>query len=341
MYQQTYQGINSCLVDLCQQLKANGVKRATRGFNCIELPEPVLLKIENPTARWITLPERKWNPTLPYVESLWIASGSNDLAFIQHYLTSMGEFSDDGLSIRAAYGPRLRFYNGKFTDQWHSVHSTTSPATTTDQFAYLEQLLTTEPTSRRGLLTIGNPLKDQLIPNTSNLKKTKDYPCTSSLHFYLNNEKALDLVVHMRSNDLIWGLSAVNVFNFTFIQEYFAAILKVPLGHYYHCVNNLHYYEHHQNKVDALANYDPSEVENRSYEYKKTFLSLEEFDGCIQCLLKEENEYRACGSSSASNRIPDFNQEDSFFRDWAKVLYAKNAKQSLSYDNPILTDLMQ
>lgn len=339
MYQQTYQGINSCLVDLCQQLQKNGVKRKTRGYNCIELPEPVLFKIEKPTARWITLPERKWNITLPYAESLWIATGRNDLEFIQYYLKKMGDFSDDNQSIRAGYGPRLRFYDGQSLDYCYASGGTNTPSTT-DQFAYLEQLLKKEPNSRRGLLTIGNPLKDQF--STTLLKKTKDYPCTCTLHFYLNNEKALDLIVHMRSNDLIWGLSAVNVFNFTFIQEYFSAILGVPLGAYYHCVNNLHYYERHQKKVDALAKYDPVLVENPSFEYQKNFTSLAQFDQNLQGLSNLEYTSRKPNTLlNADNIELILEQRDPFFKDWAKVLLFKSTKQLLKYDNPILAELIK
>ena len=217
MYQQTYQGINSCLVDLCQQLKEHGVQRNTRGFDCIELPEPVLLKIENPTARWVTLPERKWNPVLPYAESLWIATGSNDLEFISYYLKNMINFSDDGKSMRAGYGSRLRFFDGQSLDYHYNGNNTYSHPTS-DQFSYLEQLLKIEPSSRRGTLTIANPIKDHFCSLNNKIKRTRDYPCTSNLHFYINTVGELDLIVHMRSNDLIWGLSAVNVFNFTFIQ---------------------------------------------------------------------------------------------------------------------------
>lgn len=37
----------------------------------------------------------------------------------------------------------------------------------------------------------------------------------------------------MRSNDIIWGASAVNIFNYTFMQEYMATILGLGVGNYF------------------------------------------------------------------------------------------------------------
>lgn len=341
MYQQTYQGINSCLVDLCQQLKEHGVPRNTRGFDCIELPEPILIKIENPTARWVTLPERYWNPILPYAESLWIATGSNDLQFITHYLKKMANFSDDQRIMRAAYGARLRFFDGEPSDYLYTAHNYNKHYTS-DQFAYLEQLLKEEPNSRRGTLTIANPIKDHFYFDNQKIKKTLDYPCTCTLHFYLNTNGALDLIVHMRSNDLIWGLSAVNVFNFTFMQEYFAAILGVPLGAYYHSVNNLHYYEDQQDKIEALASYQWTKLDNHPFEYQKSFASLKEFDTATQQLLQAEKQFRSlAGKEKIKDNRYNFEQKDSFFKDWARVLYMQNTHKYIPCENSILDQLMQ
>ena len=61
----------------------------------------------------------------------------------------------------------------------------------------------------------------------------------------------------MRSNDMLWGASAVNIFNFTFMQEYFAAMLNMEIGSYFHIANNFHFYEdklaHLQNPVYASS----------------------------------------------------------------------------------------
>jgi thymidylate synthase len=71
MFTAEYEGINTFLVGAASLLLKKGVKRSIRGNICLELPAPFMFKITNPTARIVTIPERKWNPILPYAESLW------------------------------------------------------------------------------------------------------------------------------------------------------------------------------------------------------------------------------------------------------------------------------
>lgn len=92
MFTAEFTGINDFLVKSSHLLLKYGVPRETRGMKCYELPEPFLFKITEPTARLVTIPERKWNVYLPYAESLWLASGRNDMSFITHYLSRMADF---------------------------------------------------------------------------------------------------------------------------------------------------------------------------------------------------------------------------------------------------------
>src|SRR5262245_18007878 len=112
MYIKEFDGINSFLVGTARLLLESGVQRQTRGFESIELDYPVIIKINNPLSRHVTLKERNWNHILPYAESLWIASGRNDMDMIGSYVKKMYDFSDDSISMRAAYGPRLRYFTG-------------------------------------------------------------------------------------------------------------------------------------------------------------------------------------------------------------------------------------
>lgn len=335
MFTVEFDGINSCLVGTSKLLFKHGVYRKTRGYNCWELPEPIIIKINNPTSRWITLPERKWNVTLAYAESLWIASGRNDLEFIGYYLKKMKQFSDDGNFLRAGYGPRLRCSNGKFLDFQQHQHFQLGTNQDIDQFYYIEQLLKNDITSRRGLITIGNVQKDCFDYNLD-LKITKDFPCTCSLHFMINpSTNALDLITHMRSNDFIWGTSAVNIFNFTFIQEYFSAILGVEIGSYYHIVNNLHYYENQKETLRKISNLDLESIQDPIFEYPKKSSSLAVFDKKIIALSQWEEKLR----TKKVSKLIDL--EDDFFNDWVKILFYFTTKKQVNFCNPILTQLIQ
>ena len=115
---------------------------------------------------------------------------------------------------------------------------------------------------------------------------------------------------------MIWGASAVNVFNYTYMQEYVAAILGLELGTYYHIADNFHYYERHDFMVRQLAKIH--DVEDTPIVCKKTFSTLAEFDNLVTALGKEEYAMRT---------NPDYERtyfEDPFFENWYNELFLFN-----------------
>jgi thymidylate synthase len=335
MYTQEFDGINSFLVGISRLLLENGAKRVSRGLETVELNYPVIIKIKNPLARLVTLKQRNWNHVLPYAESLWIASGRNDMGMIGSYLKKMYDFSDNSISMRAAYGPRLRYFSGVPNDYQNdldqkSIKIHIEKIIEVDQFSFIEKIFHRDAHTRQAIISITDPAKDY-FDNNYELKKTKDFPCTNNIQF-LRRNNYLDVITHMRSNDFFWGASAVNIFNFTFIQEYFANILGLEVGCYYHIVNNLHYYKDFQKKIEILANLE--ECKDEHFVYQKTFSNLAEFDTKISKLEKFENELRKSGGKKL------INFDDDFFDDWAKVLFAFHTKEkSINFANPILSQL--
>lgn len=334
MFTTEFKGINSFLVGMSDILLTSSVERTTRGYKCFELPEPVIIKITNPLARYVTIPQRKWNCTLPYAESLWIATGRNDMELAGHYVKKLYDFSDDKNFMRAGYGPRIRRFNGVATDytekSFWRIFSKRNKTHTIDQLKFVEKLFNQDPKTRQAIITIGDPAKDN-FDLLGNLKVTKDFPCTRSLQFILNHEGKLDLIVHMRSNDFIWGASAVNIFNFTFILEYMAAILGLEIGNYYHIVNNFHFYDIHLGllkQLSALKNIHDEDY----FLYNKTFSNLSEFDA----RLGELSEYEEC---LRRVKIIESNFKDDFFSDWAKI-FSNFAGQKSKFSNPILERLI-
>lgn len=335
MYVEEFEGINSFLVGIARLLLSEGVNRTTRGFKTVELDQPIMIKIRNPLARLVTIKERKWNYVLPYAESLWLASGRNDMGMIGVYLKKMYDFSDDAISMRAAYGPRLRYFSGIPKDYENNLSQKSlkqhniNPIEI-DQFAFIEKVFQKDTYTRQGIISITDPAKDY-FENHFELKKTKDFPCTNNLQF-LRRKNSLDLVTHMRSNDFFWGASAVNIFNFTFIQEYFAKILGLEVGNYYHIVNNLHYYEEFQKKIENIA--EVADYKDEFFSYNKSFGSLKEFDANLAKLEYFEDDLR----KNKVNEFVDF--EDDFFNDWAKVLIAFHyPNKTVEFENPILNEL--
>ena len=319
MHSETYAGINSFLIGASKLLVEEGVKRETRGSVCYELPEPAMFKITNPMAREVTIPERMWFKTLPYAESLWIASGRNDMAYILHYLPRMADFSDDGIYMRGGYGPRYRNYNGESDDYRIESINVRQPGSV-DQLNYVVECFKSDNETRRAVMSFGDPMKDD-FDGKGRLKETKDIPCTRELHFMKQSGKnKLDLIVRMRSNDLIWGASAVNIFNYTFMQEYVAAILGLEVGNYYHIADNLHFYDRHFELVKFLS--ELREWDDETVTYAITFHTLNEFNKLITKLSTEEKLMRT--------NMRYYNQtefEDPFFKHWYDILYKYNSKK--------------
>lgn len=335
MFTTEFKGINSFLVGMSDILLTSSVERTTRSQKCFELPFPIIIKISNPLARFVTIPQRKWNCILPYAESLWIASGRNDMELAGHYVKNLYQFSDDNFFMRAGYGPRIRRYNGVSNDytekSFLKIFSKRNRTHIVDQLKFVVSTFEKDSLTRRAIITVGDPAKDN-FELSGNLKDTKDFPCTRSLHFMLNNENKLDLVVHMRSNDFIWGASAVNIFNFTFMQEYLSAILNVEIGSYYHIVNNFHFYERHRDLVKELAALKGVNDEE-FFLYDKNFKTLSQFDETLM-----ELSYYEEGLRKGKIVAPSFT--DDFFSDWAKVFYAFNS-QKTKFKNPVLEYLIK
>jgi len=337
MYTAEYKGINSFLVGASTLLLKEGIRRKTRDKVCVELPGPFMFKITNSTARLVTINERKWNPILPFAESLWLATGRNDLEFIGHYLNKMKNFSDDGQFLRGGYGPRLRKFNGINDDYKirnpYNINVSKLNKSEVDQFNFICQKFKKDLYTRQAIINIGDPPKDCFNKDGS-IKITKDFPCTRLLHFQKQpHSNKLNLTVYMRSNDLMWGASAVNIFNFTFILEYFAQILNLDIGDYYHIANNFHYYEDFEDTVQLISKIEaPSDLE---YKYSKSFYNLSEFDEKVNLLKIEEEKLR-------QGECADFvDFKDDFFNDWYKTFYVFNTHKQVNFSNPILNQLFK
>lgn len=336
----TFENLNQALIGLSKEILKVGVKRETRGFNCIEFPEPVSIKITNPTDRYVTIPIRKWNSILPFAESIWILLGMNDLDSLPGiFVKNLYNFSDNGRTWRAGYGPRIRRAIGfdcnydVSTPLEFMIYS--GKVKTTDQLKYVIECFKKDINTRQAVIEIADPVKDNFGEKWK-LKETKDQPCTRLLNFQVRDNK-LDLTVYLRSNDLIWGFSAVNVFNFTFLQEIVAAAIGLPIGDYYHVANNLHFYEDKLDMVKELASLNieeyKSEIKYEYNSYNNSQKSLEDIDYEFTSLFKNIHHIINGGN---------FNNISPMTDDWQTVFYNHfNKENQKKFNNPMLNKLFK
>ena len=142
--------------------------------------------IMDPLQRCIVVRHRNNNVAASIAEALWTIAGRDDLAFIEPYLPRAADYSDDGVTWRGAYGPRLRSHFG------------------VDQLDEARRLLLHDSHTRRAAMSLFDPGSDYADVDT------KDVPCNNWLHF-LRVQDRLDLSVAVRSLDLMWGFSGVDL----------------------------------------------------------------------------------------------------------------------------------
>ena len=161
------------------------------------------------------------SPSYLFGELLWYFNADNSLKFISQFSSFWNHLSDDGETCNSAYGHLI----------WKKYGF--------DQIATVIGILRDDPNSRRAKIYIN-------VPN-SNVKTTKDEPCTMSIHFMIRDDR-LNCTVVMRSNDIWFGFP-YDVAFFTELQKYVANRLGVSYGEYTHFAISLHMYER---DVEAL-----------------------------------------------------------------------------------------
>lgn len=199
------------------------IKRAPlvcpRKFNTLEIVNACLV-LSNTDNNIVTNPVRNMNHTYALIETLWYWSGRNDLGYLIGYNKKMSDFSDDGITLKGAYGPPFK-----------------------EQLSYVKETLRKDRDSRQAMITLWKQCP----------KESKDIPCTIMMHFMIRDMKLL-LTVYMRSNDLWLGFP-YDIWAFTTIQKQVAADLGYAAGPYTHIVGSMHIYENDWPKINWALKY--------------------------------------------------------------------------------------
>lgn len=249
-----YRNAQSALLAQAAEILARGTVIGVRGALTHEL-QHVSITLRNPLERCIVVPERHNNPFAAIYESLWVIAGRNDIADLSAYLPRAPDFSDDGSTWRAGYGPRLR--------NWRGV----------DQVAAVVSTLQAEPESRRAVISLFDPALDN--------EPSKDIPCTNWLQF-LCRDGVLDLAVTVRSNDLIWGFSGINTFEWSVLHEMVASWLGVAVGTVTYFIGSLHLYERHVHRAERMLAHPLADDPYREGATRQFTTPLSELDDALE-----------------------------------------------------------
>lgn len=187
--------------------------------------------LTDPQQREILSINRKANVFAQIAETMWVLAGRNDIEWLSAYLPRAKDYSDDGETWRGGYGPRIRDTHFGF-----------------DQLAHVLDLLQADPLSRRAVIAIYDPSVDS-APG-------KDIPCNDFLQFQ-SRLGALHMTVTVRSNDVMWGWSGINAFEWSTLQEIVAHLLGITVGTLTFNIGSLHLYGQHWDKARRIE-YEPA-----------------------------------------------------------------------------------
>lgn len=216
---------NTVFILIARAMLQRGKTRSPRGLKTLEL-EDAVVTISNPTGpdSLVTLPERGLSMDYLRGELKWYLSGSLEVEGIAKHSKFWRALANPDGTVNSNYGYYVWGPRGfpKLPEQ--------------HQFDWCYQRLKEDPSTRKAIINFNQPCHKY--------EGNKDFVCTVSQIFRIDDAGRLVSKVYMRSNDLIYGF-CYDVPFFTLVQRMMAYKLGIPLGRYQHHAESLHVYEKH------------------------------------------------------------------------------------------------
>lgn len=194
--------------DVVSSPRGSEVREVINGTYTVDMPS------------FIDLSDRRVNVEFMFAEAAWIISGSNRLEDLTPYMKRYADYSDDGVFLRGAYGPKV-----------------------VDQLGYVVDSIEKDQDTRQAVLTIWRERPGE----------AKDIPCTVAMQFLLRDNK-LNLVTTMRSQDIVLGFT-YDVFTFSMVAKSVQLLLRergidVEMGKLFVNAGSMHIYERHYEQAE-------------------------------------------------------------------------------------------
>lgn len=201
----------AALADVADLVLTQGDEVRPRGMLTKELRHLTVV-VEDPTDWSLAGMNANWSPKIAAVEGISLCGGFSDVEWMRPRAPSLVQFANEETGeLDGAYGPRVE-------------------ATLPEVVRRLRK----DKDTRQAIIPIYER-EHALNP------KSKDYPCTMTLHFLIRSGR-LDLDVSMRSNDVNWGLKH-DLSQFMILQCTVANLLGILPGMYVHTADSMHLYE--------------------------------------------------------------------------------------------------
>lgn len=277
--------INDVIMKILEKVLTEGICLSTRNGDALTIYD-VSLILHNPRSRHLSLLGRKNNIFSTFAEAMWVLSGDNRIEpYLRFFLPRAPKYSDDGRVWRAAYGERL-YAHGQLEN-------------------VINQFKKDGIFTRRAVLSLYMPDRDtdESLKNVYNLQNSVDIPCNNLIHFFVTPDKKLNVKIIQRSGDLIFGISNINIFEFSLLQEIVVSVLQnevdseIKIGYLHQSVTNLHIYkkrieqakdiyDNKDKQQTKILNNDEIKFPNSLPKIKSLFIDIIEF---FNTLITESN----------------------------------------------------
>ncbi|CAH1570869.1 Thymidylate synthase [Vibrio owensii] len=319
--------INDVVMKVLEKVLTEGVDVSTRNGSAISIHD-VSMILQNPKSRHLSLIGRRNNIFSTFAETIWVLAGDNRIKpYLNFFLPRAPEYSDDGITWRGAYGERLYAYG-----QLENV---------------IEQFRKEGIFTRRAVISLYMPERDtsEGLKKSYNLDNSLDIPCNNLIHFFVTPDKKLNIKIIQRSGDLIFGVSNINLFEFSLLQEMVLQILKseiddeLELGYLHQSITNLHIYSNkiHQAR-EIFDNREKQETSRLNTDYIEFPVSLAESQEFFKCLVY----YFESNINKETEKMNSFKDSSSELENIFRKFSLKTEKNLLwGYSTAILSYIYQ
>lgn len=229
----SYNHINVQVFHLLEDLEAAGQTSSPRG---LKTKEANLATLDiDPLFPIMNFQPRKFNWRYFAGELAWYMRAEPSIEFINHFSSFWKDICPDG-SANSNYG-NLLFGN----------HPSQGKGGGVNQLEWIFNSLVKDKNSRQAVGFFNSP--------HFQYEGNRDFVCTMYINFWIRKDH-LDMKVQMRSNDVFFGLTYDAPWFSTIHQSMFLNLKEIypdlKLGIYYHCADNIHFYERHFEIVDKI-----------------------------------------------------------------------------------------
>lgn len=211
---------NVTWLQIFSDLMKHGKELAPRGLRIREI-ENYQVRF-NPLMAFCGLDRRNLSLKYFVAEMAWYFTGDPDDRRIEHYSGLWEKIANDS-------SPRWNSNYGQYFLQEGQLH-------------YVLSTLSADKDSRQAVVVLNRP---NVMMGTS-----KDKICTNTVSFRIRQDR-LNMTVHMRSNDAVYGLGydapAFGLFYEMLLVKLREKYPDLQVGEYAHCADSFHIYEKHFN----------------------------------------------------------------------------------------------